>query len=134
VFFWVGLLVMLVAAARWRQRKALARVEIVTSGGEVEAPCTLRHPDAVGARWVHGTIRMGGNITPVFTGNPDQISMRVEFPASTYTWKGTRSGASELMSIAPGFVIARLESPHGAIELGLTPADAEAVARSFKVN
>lgn len=75
--------------------------------------------------------RAGWQLTPGVYGKPRSDLDARRAAINQVTWKGTRSGADEVMSIAPGFVIARLGSERGSIELGLDPNDATILRTYF---
>jgi hypothetical protein len=127
----VAFVLVLAIATAWRRRKAQARLLAHQAGGTVEAPCALRYPERSGARWLHGRLNLTPDTAPVWVGNPDMITSRVELPTSRWTWEERRSGASEVMAIAPGIVVVRLSSGKATIELGLAPSDADALASYF---
>jgi hypothetical protein len=82
---------------------------------------------------VHGSVDLGSE-PPVFTARPDVGTTRVILDPASFTLEGIMSGASDVMSIAPGMQIVRLASRKGAIDVALQPAEADALALRFPEN
>jgi hypothetical protein len=80
---------------------------------------------------MHGSIEIRPGEPPAWKADPDIANSSAMLPTFRYCVEETRSGASVSLETKPGFVIVRLGSDLGPIELAMTPQDAGTLTSLF---